>query len=500
MHLYARRPSARVLALVTGACLMLTPATLLAQRGPARDAVIEFGRANETGDGWVNARVTVRYQFADCVGDVAVLYSMDRASLNVSGGYYFRGVWYQPPGNIGPSRPSSINFSGPVLDRVGRFMGSFADPYTQGGQGAGCIGQSKVVFTRKSKLGENSTAAQYLALLEELYIQPLAQPRYRDAAAEAWINGELTKQRDDSLARIGRDRERADSVRVRERREIARLDSLERAREANLAKERERADAETTRRDSVGRADERETAREEREDEERERKNALDRQVAGDAQTARLNAMFAVEKAEWELAEQALSRGDIATARPLLEKLAGSLVYGEQASARLAQLNEQELAQGISGLFSAFSYFTSKLEGTGLFLGPSYGPTGFPGDNGAAGLTVGFAMSAHQRWVPYVDLLMISLGSDAAEAQRYYPSKSLMTAVVGTTTPWLRLRLGANASLAPHFGYRAIGTDLRWINAGQTGLMLISRGLLVRGDVVIINGKAQYNGAIARVF
>ena len=293
---------------------------------------------------------------------------------------------------------------------------------------------------------------------------------------------------------------RSDSVRARERREVARLDSLDRAREASIAAARVRVDAETARNDSIARAGDSDDARAERENAERERKDALDRQVAGDAQTVRLNAIFAAEKAEFALAEQALARGDLETARPLYEKLAGSLVYGEQATARLAQLNEQELTQGIVGIFSAIGYFTNKLENTGLFLGPSYGPTGFPGDKGSAGLTVGFAMSPHQRWVPYVDLLLISLGSDAAQAQRYYPSKSLGTAVIGTTTPWLRLRLGDRSSLAAHFGYRAIGTDLRWINAGQTGLMLISGGLLVRGDIVIINGKAQFNGALARVF
>ena len=500
MRRYSTHSPARLLALATGACLTLSPGALLAQRGPVRDVTLQFGRANDTGDGWANARITVKYQFADCVGDVAVLYAMDRESLSVSGGYYYGGSWYQPPRTVNPSRPSVVDFTGPILNRAGQIVDSFSDPYTQGGEGLGCIGQSKVVFTRKAKLGASSTAEQYLAFLEELWIRPRTLPRYRDAAAEAWIRGELAKQRNDSLARLAKDAERADSARARERREVARRDSIDRAREAADADKREADRQDAADRDEAERDEEREEAREERERDEQDRRDAESRQAAADAQTERLNGIWAVEKLEWEQAERAFARGDLATARPLYQKLSGSLVYGDQATARLAQLDEQQMAEGILALFQVFGYVNSKLSGTGLFLGPSYGPTGFPGDKGAAGVTVGFATSAHQRWVPYVDLLMFSLGSEDSEAQRYYPSQSISTAVMGTTTPWLRLRLGSNASIAPHFGYRAIGTDLRWVNTGQTGLMLIAGGLLVRGDIVFINGKPQYNGALARVF
>jgi hypothetical protein len=500
MHQHAPRSARRPAALAAAVFLMLGPSALAAQRGPARTATIEFGRPNDTGDGYANARVDVRYQFADCVGDVAVLYAMDRASTRVAGGYYYRGRSYQLPSGFAAPRPDVVDFSGPVLNRAGQFEGSFSDPYTQGGAGAGCVGQSKVVFTRKAKLGEKSTAEQYAAFLEGLWIQPRTQPRLRDDAAESWIRGELAKQRDDSLARVAKDRERADSLARRREREVARQDSIARARDAEEAREKAASDRAAAARDSAAREDERQERREDAEQEEQDRRDAAERQASGDAQTERLNAMFAVEKGEWARAEAAYARGDLETARPLYEKLAGSLVYGDQAKARLAKLNEQQLAEGIGALFSVVGYFNSKLEGTGLFLGPSYAPTGFPGDKGAAGLTVGFVTTPQQRWVPYVDLLLFSMGSDDAKSERYMPGETISAAAIGTTTPWLKLSLGRNATLAPHFGYRAIGTDLRWVNVAQTGLMLVTRGMLLRADAVIIDGRVQANGAIARVF
>lgn len=464
-----------------------------------QEAIIEYGRAGDTGDGYVNARITVQYQFADCVGDIAVLYGMDRASIRTSGGYYYRGTWYAVPAEVAPPSPETIDFGGPILDRVGRVQGAFADVYTQGGPPGGCLGQSKVVFTRKAKLGESSTAEQYLAFLQSLWIQPRSQPRLRNGAMEAWIGRQLAKQRDDSLARLAKDRDRADSLKRRQEREVARQDSIQRAREANDAKDRASDERAEAARDSVARAEDREDTAEKAEQDRKDRDAAANNKASGDAQTDRLNRMWAIEKGEWEQAEAAYARGDLATARPLYEKLAGSLVYGGEAKARLKALNEQQMAEGISGLFSALSYFGRKLDDTGLFLGASYGPTGFPGDKGNAGLTIGLATSPSQRWIPYADFLM-GLGADDAEAVRYVPNESFGGLVVGTTTPWLKLALGRNATLAPHVGFRSIVTDLRTINVGQTGLLLVTRGMLLRADAVIINGKPQYNGALARVF
>jgi hypothetical protein len=489
----------RLGALVTGACLALAPDAIHAQRGPVRDATIEFGRANDTGDGHVNARVTVRYQFADCEGDVRVLYAMDRASIAVSGGYYYRGTWYQVPGSIAPPRLETVAFSGPILNPAGIVEGTFSDPYTQGSAGSGCIGQSKTVFTRKGKLGDGVSAERYLSFLQGLSIQPRTLSRLRDDAVEQWIRGELAKLRDDSLSRLARDREHADSLKRRQAREQARRDSVERAREAADANGRDEAAKTNAARDSATRAEESEDAREQAEQAAKDKKDALDRKASGDAQTERLNRMFAIEKGEWEQAEAAYARGDLATARPLYEKLAGSLVYGGEAKARLKALNEQQMADGVMGVFNVLGYFNRKLDGTGLFFGPSYGPTGFPGDKGNAGLTIGFASSPQQRWIPYVDLLM-GLGADDADAVRYMPNESFGGLAAGTTTPWLKLPLGRNATLAPHLGFRSIVTDLRTVNVGQAGLMLVTRGMLLRADAVIINGKPQYNGALARVF
>lgn len=485
---------------LVGPLLALSAGIADAQRAPVQEAVIEFGRSGDTGDGYVNARLTVKYQFADCVGDIAVLYAMDRESVVVSGGYQYRGKWYAVPAAVTPPRPEVVDFAGPILDRVGRVHGAFADPYTQGSSGSGCIGQSKVVFTRKAKLGENSTPEQYLAFLQSLWIQPRSRPRLRNAAMEAWISAELAKARDDSLAQLAdrRDRARRDSLdraKAEREREAAdrRADSVRQADKKAVDAERDARAARDASADSADRKDAKDA-------EEKARKDAADRQASGDAQTDRLNAIWRVEKIKFEMAEAAFARGDMATAGPLYEELSGSLVYGEQARARLAKVNEQQMAQGIMGLFSALGYFGNMLDETGIYFGPSYAPTGFPGDKGSAGLTFGVATSPQQRWIPYMDLLMVELGADAAKAVRYMPNKSFGAIAVGTTTPWLRIPLGQNAVLAPHFGYRAIVTDLRTVHLGQTGLILVTRGMLLRGDAVLIDGRARINGAIAKVF
>lgn len=486
-----------------GTCLALAPSTLAAQRGAPQVATIEFGRPNDTGDGYVNARIDVHYQFADCEGDVRVLYRMDRENVRVSGGYYYRGKWYQVPASVAAPRPSVIDFSGPILNRGGLVEGSFSDPYTQGGAGSGCLGQAKNVFTRKQKMPAGSTAEQYAAFLQGLWIRPRTQPRLRDDAAERWILGELAKQRDDSLARLAKDRERDDSAKARRGRELARQDSIERSRAADKEREARDLERDNTARDSAWRDDERKDADDKARQDAEDREAQRQRDQNASDQTARLNAMFAVEKLQWERAEAAYARGDYATARPIYEELAGSLVYSKMAKDRLNTLNSQQVAEGVVATLTLLNQLQhavrEALHGTNLAVGGAYAQNGFPGAKGDAGLTFGYVARPMQRWVPYFDFTF-GLGNDESKAERYYPNKSFGGVVMGTTVPRLKMALGSRASLSPHIGYRWMVTDLRDVHVGQTGLTLIVPGMMLRGDAVIINGKPQLGGAISRIF
>lgn len=500
MYLLSRAP--RLGVIVLGSLLALPAARQArAQDGPPRSTVVEFRR--DGGDGYADARIDVRYQFKNCVGTIRAVYAMDRESIRVSGTYYYRGKSYQVPSSIGAPRPSVIDFSGPVLDAVGRIVGSFSDPYTQGGAGAGCLGQTQDILEVKARFGERPDKAQVAEFIASLWIQPRVQPRLRNGAVESWIGAQLAKEREDSLARLA-EREK------RDRDARARRDSLERA-DRDLAERRRRAEDSTSAANRRNADDQRtQEEREEREERDRAReqeaadreaKRRSDQSVAD--QTARLNAMWAVEKLEWERAEEAYARGDMATARPLYEKLAGSLVYGQQAQARLDALNSQQIAEGVVATITLLNQLreavSNALHGTDLAVGGTYAQNGFPGAKGEAGVTFGYAAHPMQRWVPYFDFTF-GLGNDESKAERYYPNKSYGGVVVGTTVPRLKLALGNKASLSPHFGWRWTVTDLRDVHVGQTGLTLIVPGAMVRADAVIINGKPQLGGAISRIF
>lgn len=505
MHRLPARSGFPLLLLAAATSLTLAPKAVDAQRGEPLTARIQYGGAQDSGDGYHSASVEVRYQFADCVGDVAVLYSMDRASIRVGSTYHFGGRSYNVPASIGAPRLETVVFRGPILNHVSQFVASFADPYTQAGAGAGCIGQSKVVFSRKEKLGENSTAAEYLAYLRTLWIQPQAQPRMRNVEVERWIGREIAQRRDDSL-KVVADYER------RERDRKAQADSLERDRRATDERARRAADstaaADRQRVESQRTTEEAEEREREREQTAEDARNAQARQAAGDAQTERLNAMWAVEKIKWENAEAALSRGDVATARGLYEELAGSLVYGADAQARLKTLDEQVMAEGVLAVFylggkawSGLTSIRSAMQGSGITLGASYAKYGVSGNMGSAGITFAYVSNAMQRWVPYVDFNMIGTGGvSAAERQPYYPRKSFGDVAFGTTFPKFKLPLGRRASLSPHLGWRYAVTDTDDLSLGQTGLMLLAPGVMVRADLIMVNGKPQFGATLGRIF
>jgi hypothetical protein len=500
MHRPVARRAVRLMAFVAGAVATLAPSGARAQRGPAREAIVHFGREYDTGDGYASARVTIRYQLADCVGDVAVLYAMDRESMWTASTYYYGGKSYEVPASIGAPRPSTVVFQGPILDAVGRFQGSFSDPYTQGGAGSGCIGQSKVVFSRKEKLGPRSTPEQYEAYLQQLWIQPTTQPRLRDGRVESWIGQQLARSREDSLARVAaHDKRNRDAKALRDsldRADRALADRRRREADSTRAANDRRADDDRSRDDQADRDRQREQEVEDREAQRQRDQNASD-------QTTRLNAMFAHEKIVWERAEEAYARGDMATARPLYEELTGSLVYAKMAQDRLNTLNSQQVAEGVVATLSLMNdlrkALSNALHGTNLAVGAAYAQNGFPGAKGDAGITFSYVSRPMQRWVPYFDFTF-GLGNDESQAERYYPNKSYGGVVAGTTVPRLKLALGNKASLAPHFGYRWMVTDLRDVHVGQTGLMLVVPGAVLRGDAVIINGKPQLGGAISRIF
>ena len=504
MHRKSPSTGAPFVALATIACAALAaagaPTLAHAQRGPERQALVQYGREYDGGDGYASATFSVAYTFADCVGDISVLYNFDRANVRVSSTYYYRGKSYEVPSSIGAPNPSSIVFEGPILNDAGQYQGTFSDPYTQGGRGAGCIGQSKVVFSRKEKLGAGSTAEQYQAYLRQLWIQPRSQSRLRNDRVESWISGQLAKSRDDSLARVAEfDKRNRDAKALRDSldradREVA--DKRRREADSTSAANRERANDDRTREDEADRASQRDQEAKDLEDARRQQQNL-------DDQTTRLKAMWAIEGRDWERAEQAYARGDIATAKPIYEQLAGSLVYGKQAQDRLNEINSQQIAEGVVATLTLMNQLrhaiSDALHGTNLAAGATYTNYGFPGAKPDVGVTFGYVGRPMQRWVPYFDFTF-GLGNDESKAERYYPNQSFGSIVAGTTLPRLKMALGKRASLSPHFGWRYMVTDLRDISVGQTGLTLIVPGMMLRGDAVIINGKPQFGGAISRIF
>lgn len=510
MHRLLDASGLRRLAAVAGACLALAPVTAGAQRGEPQTARIYHGREHDTGDGYSSATVDVRYQFADCVGDVAVLYAMDRASIRVSGTYHYRGTTYNVPADIAPPRPSTVVFQGPILNNVSQFVGSFSDPYTQGGAGAGCVGQSKVVFSRKEKLGEGSTPAQYLAFLQTLWIRPQAQPRLRSSEVEGWIARQLATRRDDSL-KVVAERER------RDRASRARADSLERERQRAADRDRRAADSASAA--DRRRADDAATAEQERDREregEREREQAAadaararETQAMVDAQAERIQSMYRTDKLKFERAQAAEANGDLATARAIYEDLAvNSLGYAKAAQARLDAMDQQVVADGVVAAFqlmgqawNGLKSLNQSLTGSGMTMGASYAQYGLPGNVATAGFTFTYVGDPMQKWVPYVDLGAFGMGGVADEEhRRFYPNKVSGDFALGSTVPRLKLALGRRASLSPHFGFRHAVTDHEDLSLGQTGLTLIVPRMMVRGDVIVIDGKPQFGLAMGRIF
>lgn len=203
-----------------------------------RTATIEFRNPHDD-PGYEWASVEVRYRFLDCFGQIALHYSIDRASFRFSPRYVHRRRARDVPSNFSQPVPSSVELTGRAAYR-GEIIQLIYDGTAGEHGGAGCYGQTKTV-AKKGALGDD------LDLEAFTFIEGALGPFRNPDLERRWDDEE--RQRADQEKRLEAERARARDAEAA--REQARTEAEEvRRKNEELARARER-----TRRDEEARAE-----------------------------------------------------------------------------------------------------------------------------------------------------------------------------------------------------------------------------------------------------
>ena len=182
----------RILILGVVALLCGAPYVAFAER-PTKTALVEYAVGSADMPGYERATIEVAYSFLVCAGNVVMAYRLRPDTLNVFTWYRLGSIRHIHADANKPT-VSSVDLHG-VIKHNGSSLGYFNAGSAHGMGPGGCVGQTHVVGSVKTMIGERPSTADVDTFLDALSVQVYrtTQP-LRSSALEADLNKRETER------------------------------------------------------------------------------------------------------------------------------------------------------------------------------------------------------------------------------------------------------------------------------------------------------------------
>lgn len=473
---------------------------------------VPYEPGSATQNGYVDAELRMKYWLAEC-GSVALLIQAESYPHIVvrPHRYWVNGRLVQAPPHISapqvtikPAVRGTVRGRGIQKEVAHQHMALGADT-------PDCGYNNVPVADQKDLWKPGATEAEKTAALRDIAFHPTGRfPPLRNRALEDHFVALWRQEQRDSIARVEAEQKQAKAQREQEARRAAEAERQAAAeREERAAAERQASAQHRT--DAARQAEEAKQAEAARQrSEELERRSA-----AANAEMMRRGQQLLAD------AEASFQNGSYDEARPLYEQVMnGPSVwepYKATARQRLAYMADQQLVDATAEALTAIGsvigpvvdrVFESLSENyPGFMVGAHVQSSAF------AGALLGWSLGFHIEDTPVAPYVEMGFGLGGDEEQESVS----MSFGGGMAVPKYGLQAG-RFSLAPHVGYRFLGTSnaplleenresgyrTRSLHLGTVGAMLVSRsvygGTFLRLDLMYISGTPHLGGAWGLVF
>lgn len=398
-------PRAMMLAVLVAVATAAGPSSVAAQRAEARNFVLRYEPGSETRNGYADAQLEMRYWFAACPQVHLVIQNSQTVRMLVGAHrYWYNGQLLQVPRTIAPPEPNNPAVRGTIRGNgiIKEITNNFVSP------SAGCFNSGVFVGDPGTFWKPGTTDEEKVRILDQFgfdYQQTLGT--LTSAAVENHFREQFAATRRDSAQKA----------------QVARADSLRKARDAVVAER-----AAQSRKDSIARA--------------AERTGTAGNAIAGSTTSDSASGAAGTSGRTTGTSTAATREADAARAQAEREARARDDAARDAEHARVTEANRREkaiqdsiaveqlaqsTAQAAMAVGQLLGMVFDGLEGTGLVLGASYGSPYFEGDKGLIGVTVSGYLDGLM--LPFLELHYVMKGEDLGT------EKTLMAATLGSVIP-----------------------------------------------------------------